>query len=258
MKRKIKFKEVLGRCINGWWDEKELELFQWILNSSQEFQNYTDGMHKVLFNYSAYNHNHFTGFITANKYHDQPMTIGNRLLIAFTNAFVFEGSQNSILGKWQAKERISLNGSRMLNFADDCPANRSVGSEFDMRRTFDMRWELYRLASFQGKALKKEHFHPDYPERIKPFIKFIDFSIVGSRDCAYPFFWTVKLDFTFDIPGYESNCWDYNFSQRKDESVARFFWRVNRKIENELLDKSDDQKSQIVSEVALEGIEAPK
>lgn len=225
-KQKILFRRLIETVLSGWWSGREFNVFQWILRTGKPLDTYTDGMHRRLFNYSAYNHNSFQGFFRGEDWRSVGYTSPqNTLLVAFSNAFVVNPYPSDVLDRWRKKERVSLDGYRMLEFPDDKPEKRS---DDDRTAGFDLRWEIWRLSCFKGKLLKKEMCHPDYPERLNPFIKSVDFSAFAEG-------WEVRLEFTFVGKDFARSGWDYSFGQRSGESVERFFWRVNRQIASEWL-----------------------
>lgn len=227
MKRqKIQFRQLIENVLNGWWGATELNVFQWILQTGKPLDTRTGGIHSVLYNYSANNHNSFTGFFRGSFAYREGYTNPNHtLLVAFSNAFVIRANDYTVLAKWRKKERVSLDSYRMLSFPDDVPEKRS---DDDRTASFDIRWEIWRLSTFKGAKLRKEKCHPDYPDRIDPFIKSIDFSAFAEG-------WEIRLEFTFGGKDFERNGWNYSFGQKKGESVERFFWRVNRQIESDWL-----------------------
>lgn len=234
MRRKVKFMDLVATASSGWWSERDFEVLQWVLNSGTEFQSYTDGLHSIMFGYSANNHNGFVNLIT--PYQQIPRPAFRYLLLqAYTNLFVLPTSSESFLGQWREKEKVSLDGYRFLNFHDDRPEWRSDREE-GRCDYFDFRHEIYLLGKLPGKPLKKEKCHPDYPNRINPYIKNVDFCLVGSRIKDTVFRWVIRLEFTFDMEGFERNGWTYDFVQQRNESPARFFWRVNKQIQDEWID----------------------
>lgn len=158
-KRKIKFNDL----IKGYYGiSVSIQVLAWILKHSKGYTEqigwYRDGFDKLIYGYSANNHNSFTQI--KNSEHIELM-----LYRAF----------------------FSTNASpKVLRFRQENGIERHDTAKFfslylqNPLLTFGNKPIFYILDTLFGKELKKEFAQPDYPDRTKPIITSTKFTISAS------------------------------------------------------------------------------
>lgn len=158
------------------------------------------GVDSLLYGYSANSHKSYTRIDS-----------WQRVYMMFINAIVI----TTCMQKWRDDMGIGLGKTKFLSFKTKGNENLFFGGN----PFFDV------LAALDGKLLKKEFFHPDYEDRLNPFIKYIYFTISESG-CH------IFLGFTFE--GCEGSSWTKEFWMR-NEPLEDFLLDSLKKIESWLL-----------------------
>ncbi len=193
MKKKIRFRQLLEP--HGYSTPILLEVLNWMLRTGQDYTArcgwYEYGVDKQIFGYSANNHPSHTSIEI------------DQLRIYFLNA-VFSSPQHKVIEDWRKSERINLDSYRMLDFST---------SEWNIASD----WHF--IKSMKGAKMKKEFYHPDYPDRIDPYV--ITIPKISTRGNGY----SISYDFTF--PKYPDSAWSAGVSQFEGEPISEF---LNRSV----------------------------
>lgn len=200
-RKKIKFRELLN--IGGGYDLSiRLEVLNYMLKTGKLYTHrsgwYEYGVDKQIFGYSANNYESKTAI---NTYY---------LRLNFLNAILADAPP--IVQKWRDENGISLDGSFMLSH---------VPSTSDCCQFFTI---INRLVN---KPLKKDFYHPDYTDRLNPYISSVKVFCVGNGI-------QIEYDFTFDC--HPSGGWrGTELRQTENESVSDFFKRALKYFDERLL-----------------------
>ncbi len=221
IKRRIDFQKLIDGAYPL---DVELEVFNWMLATGKKYDGPRagyghSGMDQIVYGYSANTHNSYT---------DLGKDFETTLQLGFVNAIV-KTPIPSVLD-WRNTERVGLGKFRILSFPDERPFSR-------------WNWNLYReikgIYEYKGRLLRKEHFHPEYPERTEPKILEMQFSTAGSG-------YRITLEFSFKNFDYEPG-WEKSFSQREGEGIDMFIYRFHREMSQLLLPQvSVDQANKML------------
>lgn len=209
MKRKIVFQKL----IDGHYDlSTQLQVFNWMLRSGQPYNEYIGrwsrvGVDQCLYGYSANNYSSMTNLLPS---------IEQNLMLGFVRAIV--RTPNIVVEKWRKKEGIGLGKFRMLDISEDYPKQGEINGRSDGH--WWLSGQIYSLKDALGKELKKEFFHPDYPNRTAP--KFLSHSL---STCGNGYVLSYTFSF-LECNNYDPG-WDYNMYQKKDESIDLFINRAH-------------------------------
>lgn len=200
----------------------ELGVFNWMLATGKKHDTpragyYHSGMDQVMYGYSANTYDSYTNFGR-----DFPRTLER----GFVNALVKTPIPS--VRAWREAERVGLGTYRMLSFTEEVPF-----------RDWDLHQEIKGIYEYEGRLLKKEHFHPEYPERTDPKILGMQFSTAGNG-------YQITLEFSFKNFDYEPG-WKKAFKQRKGEGIDMFIHRFHRQMTRLLLPQvSVDQANEML------------
>jgi len=199
MKKKVSFQSLIdGKYQLG----IELEVLNWILKTGRRYDECVGkwnrrGIDQLCFSYS---HNNNTDSFTE---------IGNNLEIntrlCFINLIV-QTVYYDFQKRWRKENNIYLNKYRMLYFDNDV-YSVSISNIRD----------IYKL---NNSKLKKEFFHPEFPNDINPFITNIEFSTNGNG-------YRVLLGYTFE--NCKNSGWEKEFSQ-EDLTLKQFLTKTLNEI----------------------------
>lgn len=184
---------------------EKLQILEWMFKDTSRYDVrcgrwHVDGVDKIIYDYSANSHKAYT------KIEDW-----RHVRLMFINAII----PTVKFQKWREDRGINLGAVKFLNF--------KIGSNNYLR--FNQRGIFEIIDLLKGAKLKKEFFHPDYPNRNNPFIYSIKFTI-SEKGCH------IFLDFTFDEC--EGASWTKEFWKR-DESMEDFFLNSFQKIDSWLI-----------------------
>jgi hypothetical protein len=227
MKVKVDFTKLLTE--QYWWFREDicLEMVNWFLKTGlegdYEVQSgwYRSGINQLLYHYSMNNEN----------YHAVPFPIDGGLRDFITGIFVraivspaswddFPGARKKII-EWRTKNKIELGRYRVFDFPH--PSLPSIGICISY------------LSDYKGKLLKKEYAHPDFPERLRPFIAGVIFSTYGDG-------YFVEVEFKFDMDGYEYSSWKMDREkQEQGEYIGDFLKRSLRKLNEYVMEPIEDK-----------------
>lgn len=191
-RKKIKLRELLN--IGGGYELPVLlEVLNWMLRTGNDYTHqsgwYREGVDKQIFGYSANNHQSASRIEL------------DKIRLYFLNAIIAAAAP--VVEKWRSDNGISLEGHVYLSFnpsSSDCMK----------------QWNY--INSLQGRALKKAYYHPDYPDRVNPYIRSIKVFSVG---CGIE----IGYDFTFDChPG--GGWLGTELRQLEAESISDFLDRA--------------------------------
>lgn len=201
MKRRIKIKyRNLLNMGGGYPIEIQLEVLNWMLKTGKPYYHrsgwYEWGVDKQVFGYSANNH---VSRCAINL---------DTLRLSFLNAIISEAQP--IVQQWRDDFGVKLDGHLWLSHWDERPPIRWTG--------WGARYAIGQVLAKRGAKLKKEHFHPEYPDRLNPYVRGIKITTCGNG-------LEVIYDFTFDChPG---GGWAApTLRQREAESIPMFLFRV--------------------------------
>lgn len=190
-RKKIKFRELLN--IGGGYDLSVLlEVLNWMLKTGKEYYErsgwYVSSVEKQILGYCG------------NSYNSGYPLKQSMLRLHFLNAII--GAADPVVEKWRTENKIELDGHVWIPI-------KPSGDIIE-------QWDF--INSLNGKLLKKQYYHPDYPDRVNPYIKSVKIFCMGDGI-------EIGYDFTFDChPG---GSWSGSvFRQTDTESVSDFFNRV--------------------------------
>lgn len=214
MKRRIDFQKLID---GGYGPGTELQVFDWILATGNQYKNYCQGLDQTIFGYSAYNHASYTNMLP---------DISKTMFIGFCN--VLCRSPNTITANWKDMERASLCRYRMIDlFKEDYTARyySTAHGKLQYRGPIEA---AKKLDDYVGLGLEKKYFHPDYPDRTDPRILDMNFSTAG---------YGYSICFSYAFKQHRGSSWRYEISQlvKQGESVDMFLARAHRKIKRMLL-----------------------
>lgn len=219
MKRKIVFQKL----IDGHYDlSTQLQVFDWMLKTGQPYNEYIGrwsrvGVDQCLYGYSANNYTSMTNLLP---------NIGQNLMLGFVRAIV--KTPNIVIEKWRKKEGIFLDKFRMLDIDEEYPKDQEIINRQHGNHWL-LFWQIYSLKNAIGKELKKEFFHPDYPNRTAP--KFLSHSL-----STYGNGYILTYTFSFlECNNYEPG-WDYKMYQEKGESIDLFINRAHSHLKTLFLE----------------------
>lgn len=202
-KRKIKFMDLLSP--DNMNISIKLQFLEYVFkNKPKSIQSgwYRSGFDKLVYGYGANDHKSYT------KIRDN-----EHLELMLYRLLFSEHSSKEIL---KFREDLGLrNGHKFLNF--DLENNNLQFGRFEF---FSV------LQKLKGRALKKEFFHSDYPQRTEPIINLIKFTVSES---GYHIF----FDFTFketDGSGWSKEYWS------NSKSLPVFLLETLKDIDNLLIE----------------------
>jgi hypothetical protein len=207
--KKIEFQKLVDKTC-PYSPSERLQIIEWFFKTGAEYDVslgrwHLEGVDSLLYNYSANNHVSYTRIES-----------WSQVYAMFINAIVV----TTCIQKWRDDFGIKLGNKRFLNFK---------GGENDFL-FFNKKGLFDTLESLKGKPLKKEFFHPDYPDRLSPYIKDIFFTI-SVYGCY------IKLEYTFDVEGYENNGWIKEFYKKNSspDSLELFLENTFKTIDTLLV-----------------------
>jgi len=207
VKRRIDFQKL----IDGRYPlHVELEVFNWMQATGKKYDAplvswHHPGMDQVMYGYSANTYDSYTDF---------GRNFTGTLERGFVNAIVKTPIPS--VRAWREAERVGLGTYRMLTFSEEVPF-----------RDWDLYREIRGIYEYEGKLLRKEHFHPEYPERTDPKILGMQFSTAGNG-------YQITLEFSFKNFDYEPG-WKKAFRQREGEGINMFIHRFHSEMTRLLL-----------------------
>lgn len=187
---------------------EQIQILEWMFKTSEKYQIshdrwYKSGFDKLVYNYCHNDHATKTAIVSEFQ-----------IWFMFMNAIV----PTTMIQKWREDYGVKLGLTKFLSF--------KLGNNEYLRFGDKTIFEI--LNQLQGAKLKKEHFHPDYPNDTNPFIKSIKFTI-SYQGCH------ILLDYTFDVPDCKYSSWTKEFWKR-DESVEDFFLESFKTIDSWLVE----------------------
>ena len=215
-----------------------MELINWFLKTGKRFEAYTgrwtkSGISNHMFNYSANSHDASFPFpIVCENYIGNPSynydVLGGFIQNCLFNAII--GRATTPVNKWRNAENVKIGKYRILQINTDFPKEKHP--QFD-----NTYWSLQNLKKFIGVSLKKDQFHPTYPDRIDPKIINVIFYTNGN---GYVF----EYVFSFSNFGYEPG-WSKYISQNDNESIPCFLNRIYFEMDLVIILNAETKKSDL-------------
>lgn len=195
-------KVAFDRLIGTFNLELNMVVLDWMLKTGRDHQENVgrwqrDGINKLLFGYSANNHN----FVCAIP--NEPSSIDMFFDAVFARAIYAKAGEYAT--NWRYKNRILPGKYRMFKLPNHIlPIDETIG-------IYGLISKIYAL---NGRFLKKEHAQPERIDRIYPKIIDINIFTLGNG-------WIVQYDYSFSNINYEGG-WAHGFSQDATYSVLNF------------------------------------
>lgn len=136
-------------------------------------------------------------------------------------ALLCRSRQPEVVQEFLDRENIKLGKVRIIKFKEDGIGNNYYG-QLTGNRHYDVVTHL--AEAYKGLELKKEFFHPDYENRLRPrIIDNVQFGTNYNR-------WIIWFNFSFECFDYE-NGWKYEIMQNENENLESFFHRAVETID---------------------------
>lgn len=216
----IDFQKIINE---GYLDEDLLLIYQWVIRIGREC-NEQNGWNR----YGL--HQSFHGYGKNNEPHEVYPLNRNWKKVIYDGfvRILCKSKHPSVVDKFLLENRIKIDSKRAIKILED-GENMSY-DKIRHHRSCDIL--DYITTAYKGLELKKEFFHPDYPDRIHPrIIDNIKFGTNGLK-------WYAWFTFSFECLDYEPG-WEYTIPQNENENITSFFNRVANTIDN-LLTPADN------------------
>ena len=213
------------KIINGWYCEEDLlYIYRWLIsigrscNKQHGWCRY--GLHQSFHGYSYNNEK--------NEIHPLDSDCFKTIYDGFVR-ILCKTNLPDVVEAFLDENNIRIGKIRVIKFEENELENDYYKVSTGHRFGLPVEQLIYHITTaYKGLELKKEHFHPDYKDRIKPRI--IDNVKIGTNHNK----WYAWFTFSFEKFDYEPG-WEWRISQNENEPISNFFNRAIEEIDGLLL-----------------------
>lgn len=217
---RIDFQKIINRSFINF---DTMLAYQWLVNLGQscneQFGWNRYGLHQ---SFHQYSHNNEPSML-------YPLSQNwNDILYNGFVGLLCKTNHPKVVSDFLEKERIKIGKIRVIKVVEDASMENTYLSKLTRGKYFGTDVLRHLTEAYKGLELKKEYFHPDYKERLRPRI--IDHVKFGTQDNR----WVVWFTFSFECMDYAPG-WRYQIGQNENEELGSFFNRAVEQIDNLLV-----------------------
>ena len=201
-----------------------LLIYQWLIQTgkicNKQYGWYRYGLHQSFHGYSG---NNVPDRVTP-LFSDWKQHLHN----GFVN-LLCKTNQPEVVKNFLKENNILIGKVRIITIREAI-TNRNYFKSKAGEHWCSVQDKLHHITTgYKGLELKKELFHPDYTDRIKPrILDNIYFGTNGEK-------WFVAFTFSFECFDYRPG-WDYTIYQEENESLPDYFDRVIEVLDSLVID----------------------